>query len=50
MFELLGHVQAATMIYVLFSPFLLDSLLVTLLCKFWGLHGSTPDSFPVMRR
>ena len=21
-----------------------------LLCKFWGLHGSTPDSFPVMRR
>ena len=22
----------------------------SLLCKFWGLHGSTPDSFPVMRR
>ena len=28
-FELLGHVQTATMIWVLFSPFLLDSLLVT---------------------
>ena len=22
----------------------------SLLCKFWGLHGSTPDGFPVMRR
>ena len=65
-FELLGHVQAAMMIWVLFSPFFLDSLLVTvsrfiglfrwtcsstfLLCKFWGLPGSTPVSFPVMRR
>ena len=28
-FELLGHVQDATMISVLFSPFFLDSLLVT---------------------
>ena len=28
-FELLGHVQAAMMISVLFSPFFLDSLLVT---------------------
>ena len=28
-FELLGHVQAAMMIWVLFSPFFLDSLLVT---------------------
>ena len=25
-------------------------LVQPLLCKFWGLHGSTPDSFPVMRR
>ena len=28
-FELLGHVQAAMMIWLLFSPFFLDSLLVT---------------------
>ena len=28
-FDLLGHVQAAMMIWVLFSPFFLDSLLVT---------------------
>ena len=28
-FELLGHVQAAMMIWVLFLPFFLDSLLVT---------------------
>ena len=63
--ELLGHVQAAMMIWALFSPFFLDSLLVTvsgfiglfrstcyfnfLLCKFWGLPGSTPVSFPVRR-
>ena len=56
-FELLGHVQAAMMIWVLFSPFFVDSLLVTLSgfigfswsscyfnlssCKFWDL--------PVMR-
>ena len=51
-FELLVHVQAAMMMWVLFSPFFLDSLLVTisgfiglfcssryfsLLCKFRGL-------------
>ena len=34
-FELLGHVQAAMMIWVVFSPFCLDSLLVT----FSGLIG-----------
>ena len=64
-FELLGHVQVAMKIWVIFSPFFLDSLLVTvsafiglfrsacyfnLLCKFRGLPGSTPVSFPVMRR
>ena len=30
-FELLGHVQAAMMIWVLFLPFFLDSLLVTVI-------------------
>ena len=65
-FELLGHVQAATTMWVLLSPFEMDSLLVTvsgfigffwssrsstiLLCKFWGLTGSTADIFPFMRR
>ena len=66
-FELLGHVQAASMIWVLFSPFFFDSfILVTVRgfiglfwspcyfnhfsCKFRGLPGSTPVSFPVMRR
>ena len=59
-FELFGHVQAAMMIWVLFLPFFLDSLLVTvsghlvasvfLLCKFRGLPGSTSNSFPAMRR
>ena len=54
------------MIRVLFMPFFLDSLLVTvigfinyfghlvastfLLCKFWGLPGSTPVSCPVISR
>ena len=63
-FELLGHVQAAMMIWVLSSPFFFDSLLVSvsglpdyfsqlltsafLLCKFWGLLGFTLVSFPVM--
>ena len=65
-FELLGHVQAAMMFCVLFRRsswihcwLLLAVLsdyfaqLVTstfLLCKFWCLPGSTPVSFPVMRR
>ena len=65
-FELLGQVQVAMMIWVLFLPFLLDSLLVTVsgfigffghlvtstfvLCKFRGLPGSIPVSFPVMSR
>ena len=38
-FELLDHVQAAMMIWVLFSPFFLDSLLVTvngLIRLFWS--------------
>ena len=63
-FELIGHVQAAVRIWVLFSSFFLDSLLVTavlsdysgqlvtstfLLYKFRGLPGSTPVIFPVMR-
>ena len=63
--SLLGDVQAPMMIWVLFSPFFLDSLLVTvsgfiglfrsacffnLLCKFRGLLGSIRVSFPVMRR
>ena len=64
-FELLGHVQAAMMFWVLFRRsswihcwLLLAVLsdyfgqLVTstfLLCKFWGLAGSTPVSFPVKR-
>ena len=39
-FELLGHVQAAMMIWVLFSPFFLDSLLVTV-SGFIGLFRST---------
>ena len=39
-FKLLGHVQAAMMIWVLFSPFLLDSLLVTV-SGFIGLFRST---------
>ena len=39
-FELLGHVQAAMMIWVLFSPFFLDSLLVTV-SGFIGLFWST---------
>ena len=65
-FELLGHVQAAMMFWVLFRRsswihcWLLLAVLSdyfghlvnsnSLLCKFWGLHGSTSDSFPVMRR
>ena len=65
-FELLGHVQAAMMIWVLFLPFFLDLLLVTVsgfIELFWpscyfnlsslqisGLPGSTPVSFPVMSR
>ena len=65
-FELLGHMQAAMMIWVLFSSFFLDSLLVTVICfiglfrsscyfklsscKCRGLPRSTPVSFPVMRR
>ena len=39
-FELLGHVQVALMIWVLFSPFFLDSLLVTV-SGFIGLFRST---------
>ena len=39
-FELLGHVQAAMMIWVLFSPFFLDSLLVTV-SGFIGLFWSS---------
>ena len=65
-FELLGHVQAAMMIWVLFLPFFLDSLLATVsgfIGFFWsscyfnisslqisGSTRSTPDSFPVMIR
>ena len=60
-FELLGHVQAAMMIWALFLPFFLDSLLVTVsgfIVLFWSssyfnlssLHilGSTPVGFPAM--
>ena len=39
-FELLGDVQAAVMILVLFSPFFMDSLLVTV-SDFIGLFRST---------
>ena len=39
-FELLGRVQAAMMIWVLFSPFFLDSLLVTV-SGYIGLFQST---------
>ena len=39
-FELLGHVQAAMMIWVLFLPFFLDSLLVTV-SDFIGLFWSS---------
>ena len=39
-FELLGHVQAAMMIWVLFLPFFLDSLLVTV-SGFIGLFWSS---------
>ena len=65
-FELLGHLQVAMMIWVLFSPFFLDSCWILLallsdyfghlvtstffLCTFRVLTGSTPISFPVMRR
>ena len=38
-FELLGHVQVAMMIWVIFSPFFLDSLLVTV-SGFIGLFRS----------
>ena len=52
-FELFGHTQAAMMIWVLFSPFFLDSLLVTVR-DFIGLFRSTCYfnlvTFPVMRR
>ena len=41
-FELLGHVQAAMMISVLFSPFFLDSLLVTV-SGLIGLFRSTSN-------
>ena len=61
----LVHEPPWSMVWVLFSPFFLDSLLVTVssfnrfyyyfritfpLCKFRGLPGSTVASFPVMKR